>query len=130
MLTAHAQTHSVAQHGRDTAARTVLGLEQVEGWQDLAVVRHERLADHFARRDQLLHDLEHLAHHLGVLGVERGCTQNKRSRALDRCEKAAVRTLDGDDQLRNDRKDLLAALCKQIVRALEEATARSDPSCR
>lgn len=77
---------------------TVLVLEQVKDRQDLSVVRHERLADHLSRHDQLLEHLEHLAHDLVISRVERG--------------------LDRDDELRDDGEDLGTALREQIVGAL------------
>ena len=52
-------------------ARVVVA-EDVEDGQDLAVVGHQGLADHLARKDQLLDHLEHGGDYLRISGVQSG----------------------------------------------------------
>mmetsp|Transcript_72987 Transcript_72987/g.176111 ORF Transcript_72987/g.176111 Transcript_72987/m.176111 type:complete len:245 (-) Transcript_72987:370-1104(-) len=78
-------------------------LEDVEHGQDLAVVGHERLADHVARDDHLLQDLEDGADDLGIPCVER--------------------RLDRDDQLRDHGQDLGAAVLQHVAHALHREEA-------
>merc|ERR1719446_1550327 len=80
-------------------------LEDVEDRQDLAVVGHERLADHLARRGvhHELQELEDGRDDLGVAGVEP--------------------RLNRDDELWHNREDLRAALVQEVVRALDREEA-------
>lgn len=85
----------------------VLVLEDVQHWQNLPVVRHERLADRLRTHDELLHDLERDGDNVGVARVQRSC-------ALGR-----ARTFDGDDELRDDGQNLGAAVLEQVEGALQ-----------
>lgn len=61
--------------------------------------RHERLADELAGYNQLLQNLQRDGNDGGVTGVER--------------------RLQGDDELRNDRKNFLAAVLKHVEHTLD-----------
>jgi len=76
----------------------VLVLEDVHDGEDLAVVWDERLAHEVGGDHQVLQDLEGGAQHLVV--------------------PHAQRVLDGDDELRDDREDLGAAVLQHVVDAL------------
>ena len=85
----------------------VFGLEQVHDGQDLSVVRNQRLADGVGAGDEGLQDLQRDGDDLGVSRVQRG--------------------LDGDDQLRNHRQHLGAALVEHVEDALHsEESVRVD----
>ena len=69
-----------------------------EGIRDLAVVRDQGLADHLARNHQLLQDLKYYYDHCGLPGVQGSFNR--------------------DDELRDDRQDLAAAVLEHVECAL------------
>eukprot|EP00760_Papus_ankaliazontas_P000735 PhM_4_TR10202/c0_g1_i1/m.40879 len=79
--------------------RLVAGLEEVQHRQKLTVVRHERLANQISGHHKLLHHLQYGAHDLRVACVERRLNRN--------------------DQLRDRRQDLCAALLEQVNAPLQ-----------
>mmetsp|Transcript_35192 Transcript_35192/g.113355 ORF Transcript_35192/g.113355 Transcript_35192/m.113355 type:complete len:224 (+) Transcript_35192:85-756(+) len=88
----------------NTVAKVLVGiLEDVEDRQDLPVVWHQRLADHFARNDHLLQHLKDGADDLRIPRVER--------------------RLDRDDQLRDNGQDLGAAVLQHVKDALDRKKA-------
>jgi len=55
--------------------RTIFVLEDVEDRQDLSVVRHQSLAYHLGRDDEMLQHLERDAHHHRVPCAQRICNK-------------------------------------------------------
>ena len=94
-----AENHALSLVVHDTVTKVdVAILENVQHGQNLAVVGHQSLANHLTGNHKLLDDLQHNHYHNGVTGVES--------------------SLDRDDELRDDREDLGAAMFEHIEGSL------------
>lgn len=76
----------------------VTSFKQVHNWQNLSVIGDKCFADGIGAGDKTLQNLKGNCNNLRVSGVESG--------------------LDGNDQLRNDRKDFGTSLLKHVENSL------------
>jgi hypothetical protein len=77
----------------------ILLSEYVEDWQNLPIVRHKCLSNHFSASHQLLEDLQSDTDDVWIAGVKSG--------------------LDRDDELRDDGEYLVPALVQHVENALD-----------
>jgi len=77
--------------------------EEIEDREYLSIVRNQGFADHFSGLEEILNDFEQYADDFRMPGVQGGFHKGV--------------TFDGDDQLRNDGENLVAALLEHFVDA-------------